>query len=353
MFAHGRPLSSHRSRAFTLIELLVVIAIIAILIALLLPAVQQAREAARRTQCKNHLKQYGLALFNYESTFNCFPPGQQRIHWSGSDTGNNQAAGWAWSTSILPFLDQAPLYNRANVGHLLADTAAPSGSIVAQNTEVVRTTFSLQRCPSDIVAQQYDVNQPNGPHRIVGPGQATTSYKANGGSYLDSFNGKTSNGAPTDKNYMNGFFFQSRTAGEHCVKIRDVTDGTSNAVMLGETSGKLMPSLRMARFYGAMNPNNGRSGHSDAIFSTGQARINPPIATTLDDVRLQAFGSMHDGGAQFLLADGSVRFVSDAVQHTSLAWAANNPFDRNNNGANYGLYQRLLSIADGNVVGEF
>ena len=95
-----------RRGGFTLIELLVVIAIIAVLIALLLPAVQQAREAARRTQCKNNLKQIGLALHNYESTFGRLPPGT----FGGMGTCNDD--GLAWSFSILPYLDQAPLYNQ-------------------------------------------------------------------------------------------------------------------------------------------------------------------------------------------------------------------------------------------------
>src|SRR4051812_6730319 len=92
-------------RGFTLIELLVVIAIIAVLIALLLPAVQQAREAARRSQCKNNLKQIGLALHNYHDTANTLPPG-----WIGDPTGSNAGNRWGWGTMILPYLDQAPLY---------------------------------------------------------------------------------------------------------------------------------------------------------------------------------------------------------------------------------------------------
>src|SRR6476469_1828653 len=95
----------HRT-AFTLIELLVVIAIIGVLVSLLLPAVQQAREAARRTQCKNNLKQIGLALHNYESTYNRLPPGN-----FGGIAGCKDD-GLAWSFSILPYIDQAPLYNK-------------------------------------------------------------------------------------------------------------------------------------------------------------------------------------------------------------------------------------------------
>src|SRR3546814_780854 len=100
-------------KGFTLIELLVVIAIIAVLVALLLPAVQQAREAARRSQCKNNLKQIGLALHNYHDTHRVFPPGQ--MSWFGSDLFPlNAGARISWMQQILPFIDQAPLYNSFN-----------------------------------------------------------------------------------------------------------------------------------------------------------------------------------------------------------------------------------------------
>ena len=116
-------------RGFTLIELLVVIAIIAILIALLLPAVQQAREAARRSQCKNNLKQMGLALQNYHDTHRVFPI-------SHGDTGNS----FGWRASVLPNIDQAPLYNKINFSENIINT---------DNLEVARTPLPVYRCPSD------------------------------------------------------------------------------------------------------------------------------------------------------------------------------------------------------------
>ncbi|MFG0295400.1 MAG: DUF1559 domain-containing protein, partial [Maioricimonas sp. JB045] len=104
-----------RRRGFTLIELLVVIAIIAILVALLLPAVQQAREAARRSQCKNNLKQIGLALHNYHDTHGSFPPGYIARYVSATDPASAETGpGFAWGTMILPFLDQSPTYNQLN-----------------------------------------------------------------------------------------------------------------------------------------------------------------------------------------------------------------------------------------------
>ena len=117
------------SKAFTLIELLVVIAIIGVLIALLLPAVQQAREAARRTQCRNNLKQIGLAYHNYHDTFNTFPPGiVSRIP---NNITSSEAGCWAWGTYILPMVDQAGLYNALNTGGQYPEAVAATPGRVA------------------------------------------------------------------------------------------------------------------------------------------------------------------------------------------------------------------------------
>jgi len=116
-------MSKHRlRRGFTLIELLVVIAIIAILIALLLPAVQQAREAARRTQCKNHLKQIGLAIHNYHDTHNTFPPGY--IARIPQNITSSERGLYGWGAFVLPYMDQAPLYNLLQVGNVPLETNA-------------------------------------------------------------------------------------------------------------------------------------------------------------------------------------------------------------------------------------
>ena len=136
----------HLSRGFTLIELLVVIAIIAILIALLLPAVQQAREAARRTQCRNNLKQIGLALHNYHDTFRLFPPGVIR-------DGQNNSEAWGWTVFILPFLEQANLYNQLDPDtYRLRDLLAglnPTYPAPTANAAILQNPLSVFICPSD------------------------------------------------------------------------------------------------------------------------------------------------------------------------------------------------------------
>src|SRR5260370_18496730 len=144
-------------RGFMLIELLVVIAIIAALVALLLPAVQQAREAARRSQCKNNLKQMGLAVSNYHDTANSFPPGQMStvtsptflspgvpgLYGSWNDYGRHQYGGWAWASFLLPYLDQSALYNNLNIG------AKPCASSGAQLL-LAQTPLPIFPCPTHV-----------------------------------------------------------------------------------------------------------------------------------------------------------------------------------------------------------
>ncbi|MEZ6124220.1 MAG: DUF1559 domain-containing protein [Planctomycetaceae bacterium] len=173
-------------RGFTLIELLVVIAIIAILIALLLPAVQQAREAARRTQCKNNLKQLGLALHNYHDVHNCFLTGWwDRWSATGANVGND--GHWGWGTYLLPYMDQAPLYNQLSPGTNASSNPALVGTLAA----AIDDTATLRHClskaslalsgPSDTTGA---INQDN---QIGGVAIATSNYVANAGSGTHGF----------------------------------------------------------------------------------------------------------------------------------------------------------------------
>ena len=139
-----RPFRISRRTAFTLIELLVVIAIIAVLIALLLPAVQQAREAARRTQCKNNLKQLGLSLHNYHSSFNCFPFGQET---GNSCPGNINFNEWSAISQLLPYFDQANIYNQINFSTGISANYACNPDTT--NNAPVFIEIPALRCPSD------------------------------------------------------------------------------------------------------------------------------------------------------------------------------------------------------------
>jgi len=318
-FARRRP------RGFTLIELLVVIAIIAILIALLLPAVQQAREAARRTQCRNNLKQIGLALHNYHDTFQALPSGSIVVL---NAAGNRYYGhGWTWHASILPYLDQAPMYNQiqgpnsGGLGAELGGTADPKQALVG------RTVMSVFWCPSQ-------------PDPTAGPqkgGYSPSNYNGNMGTlignngdncYGGSINTAAEMRAPGGCMNANGMFFISSN-----VRFRDVTDGLSNTISVSEVidSG------------GAANMLGGGGSDRKHGFSGG-ADSNPPeemseylIAAESNDpinrYTEEAAGSHHVGGAHFLLSDGSVRFLSQNIH--------------------MGTYRALSTRAGGETIGEF
>ena len=311
-----------RSRGFTLIELLVVIAIIAILIALLLPAVQQAREAARRSSCKNNLKQIGLALHNYHDTHNAFPPGQ--FNWIGHD-GTPVLLGpkrTCWFQQILPYIDQAPLYNSFNfsAGSILAY----GSTAFAQRYQVVPTVM----CPSDPASGK------------VQTAGATTSASGQG------FHGNIVACAGSNANFgnsgsgvgasLNGMFYPLSST-----RIRDVVDGTSNTLMAGEiviSNDTAAHDLR-GRYYNSWqgnvlfssdlppNPTTGdRSSYCNAI---PQAPCQALGTTNV----VQYLRSYHIGGAHVVLADGAVRFISSNLSTT--------------------IMQNLGARGDGQVVGEF
>ncbi|MEO2018679.1 MAG: DUF1559 domain-containing protein, partial [Fuerstiella sp.] len=218
-----RPRSA---RGFTLIELLVVIAIIAILIALLLPAVQQAREAARRTQCKNNLKQLALACHNYESTFGLFPIGHQYVgDWDGGRNRHWGGSGFSWGGYVLPFIDGANISNQFDYDYPISGL----GQATRTNHLVAGTPVSSYRCPSDLApaTRPYFTNQPWGYEA------ALTSYAACAGAFHNPFVPATA-GASGQRRSNTGMF--NRDIG---VKFRDVTDGTSNTFLIGEQAFKL------------------------------------------------------------------------------------------------------------------
>lgn len=320
---------NRRSRhgGFTLIELLVVIAIIAVLIALLLPAVQQAREAARRTQCKNNLKQFGLAFANYHDTYNRFPSG-------GTIGCCDQGPSISYMVRIFPFLDQAPIFNQFNMSAPDAYNAAyyPSGSPPNR-----LTSFTFAICPSD--GHGFSANNWNG--------WTVTNYDGSAGSMSFGNNGPANNyPAPpalingwadgNDANTLSGM----GSRGGISIAIKDVTDGTSNVILMGET----LPSCNDHAGNGGLWRENGQSFHSGTAAAINDFTVCPwatgnQIRFTNCKNNMQcwneswAFKSMHTGGAQFLLVDGSVRFISENI--------------------NYNTYQYLGGRNDGNVIGEF
>jgi prepilin-type N-terminal cleavage/methylation domain-containing protein len=378
-----------KRRGFTLIELLVVIAIIAVLIALLLPAVQQAREAARRTQCKNNLKQFGLALHNYHDAFNMFPPAH--IYDGFADTnvrsatnggGNDCQAGGAlasngtyvrapWTVQVLPYIDQAPLYNQFNMAmpfFCRFDHQNPPGS--PNYPLQLRDSPPPYRCPSSPVfnSDRYTNNY------NACMGGAGTSFKtdpATGAPAVDNTlppNSSTDN-QPFSNNPMMPCFNNQPTAPlpntalnanirpacntgplhlNSSKNVSSITDGTTNQVLVGETMYVGLKANYNDNFYWtwASSVRVNTNVHFMANVSCIICGMNKPCvdftfplarsrrgSANGHSMPMLGFSSWHVGGGHLLLADGSGRFMSE---NTDLA-----------------IQQMLGCGHDGGVLGEF
>lgn len=347
--------------AFTLLELLVVIAVIAILVALLLPAVQQAREASRRTQCRNNLRQLGLALQNYHETFRQFPPTQINSYYppgktppgnGGRYSGTPLPRNYSWICLLLPHLDQGPLYQQIDFEEPLVPQTLSTGGLIANQL------IPVLMCPSDPgFGGSGDIN-----HNV-----ACTNYSGNMG-YDWHWRGDHAYSGP----------FQNGSAG---TRIRDIRDGASQTILCGETStagfDPINPAVaqlvmgqgvvradqpRNAAFHAALvdTQSNGDVMSFAALKNfqaskwRGQVWVNPDGAVQgfqswwrsmpycMSPTYLASFGlnshwlgasSMHVGGGHFLLADGSVRFISENLQGAQLAsvWMALHTFNGGKN----------------------
>lgn len=303
---------------FTLIELLVVIAIIAVLIALLLPAVQQARESARRTSCRNNLKQLALALHNYHDTHSVTPFGGAR-------------EGSAWSAMILPQIEMSNLYNSITTwGEGSGDAknwGNSSGTNVQAKTVACETLIAAFRCPSAAIPEHLDERGIGGGYRIAR--RVPSCYIANawgtGGNLDDDGSGALAAWTNSD-----GIF-----AFERSRQFRDVTDGLSNTVMLGEVlpvltntsttvDERVWPNGILDHWYIGGDDYDDICDLSEMMGSTG-VQMKKNFET--------AYGSQHPGGVHVALADGSVRFVSENIDLT--------------------VWSYLGSRADGTPVGDF
>ena len=339
-----------KRRAFTLIELLVVIAIIAVLIALLLPAVQQAREAARRTQCRNNLKQLGLALHNYESSLQTFPP-----NLVPGGNYNYSGGNWGVLAYLSPYLDQTPIYNLMNLNAPTYAATSPYNIADPNNALAASYVIPMFLCPSD------KMKSLGGDYGVASLGPS--NYCANQGSGTNVLTGGTINGSPYN---ADGVMFANSK-----IRIGDITDGTSNTACMSESvlgdgarsaSGSTPPSspqkvyayntsysnvddascasptmwnvqdLRQFLWYSGeirntaynhyYNPNDTRWDCITNAFSLGYTAVG-----------WKAARSLHVGGVHLLMCDGSVRFVSNNIDNT--------------------LWRSLATRAGGEVISSF
>ena len=323
MFESTRRCAASK-RGFTLIELLVVIAIIAVLVSLLLPAVQQAREAARRTQCKNNLKQLSLAVLNYESSYGCIPGGS----YSGLtfNPPGQFSENFSCFVRILPYLDQQGLFNAVNFNGTSSDQS---------NVGICGVEVPTLRCPSDALNDTIAFPATRTSGAGVSPGwsfnqlyplpagtwsQAFTSYAGNAGTFTAGFVRKMQ---PIVNQKHNGVIFNDST-----VKIKDVLDGMSNTFLFAEHSKDQLFLLDPAF---AVSDGSWQSGrYYDTIFSTlypmNLGYGNKTSISSFGFYDPQTAGSLHPGGAQFAFCDGSVKFISNSINSWSFAAGNTNSF---------------------------
>jgi len=334
-------------RAFTLIELLVVIAIIAVLVAILLPAVQQAREAARRSQCQNNLKQLGIACHSYEETYGMFPP----LTIGPSNGGTSNQITYSWQYAILPNIDQAALFNKV-------DANGSAGTPWTANA-VWKTVIPGLVCPSDTIKGEVGVDDK----------PSKSSYRASMGDNITNNN----------RNIKNRGIFSYIGS----TRIGDVTDGTSNTLLLSELcilgGGSELPGQIKYNITGVATPivclaeatgrswNNttnlnrwvpgGRWGDGYGYFSGFQSVLSPngPSCVSGNNDHdapsyLLAPSSRHVGGVNATMADGSVRFISENIDIGNSAAPDPGP----TGGASpYGVWGAIGTKYAGERVGDF
>ncbi|HBN78127.1 MAG TPA: prepilin-type cleavage/methylation domain-containing protein [Planctomycetaceae bacterium] len=341
-------MSKARLRGFTLIELLVVIAIIAILVALLLPAVQQAREAARRTSCKNNLKQIGLALHNYHDTHSVFPYSTSA---DGAIESNNNAntsnstgftlnhRGW---TGLLPFLEQAALFDQFDSrypagsyvrtgGTAPAPLVQPESTIqTSGNALVVSTLIPALLCPSDNGRNTYTGNDNTYGIYTNAASAGFTGAKTNYDFSVARYSSSTTSWRDWTSTSRRMFGVYSSC------RMRDIIDGTSNSVAVAETTLDVKNGVGQTWGYSKWVGNGVDLADSRGIndFRDCCSWTTPPFQnvskTQLAD--WGTTGSLHKGGVQVLMGDGSVKFLSENI----------NASTRTN----------LAYISDGQVLGE-
>jgi prepilin-type processing-associated H-X9-DG protein len=323
--------------------LLVVIAIIGILVALLLPAVQAAREAARRMQCTNNLKQQALACHNYHDTYKKFPP--NHIFSGNTPAASRNTEGWGWQALILPFVEQQPMHDALKVSNVsLVDLLRTEGARVLP---LLQTKIPGYVCPSD--SNKFAPLTHTNRHFGGGVGTRAAglgNWRPAASNYMSS-RGMRNNNQTNVNNDTHGMFM-----GILSVALKDVLDGTSNTFLIGERDTIF---CRGGTWVGVRNPRgNGTRGF---YYNTANCRVilnapDPPFRWNSRSGCSEGFSSLHPGGAMFAMADGSCRFIADTIEirpcrlNGRNCWAIFSPGDTRWE-PTYGVYHRLARRNDG------
>ena len=357
----------------SLIEVLVTLGIVALLLGLLLPAIQQSRSAARRAQCQNNLRQMGLALHSYHELHNGFPPGYAPMKLMGKEDDQRWAAwhsSYAWGTLLLPQLSEGGLYSQLEVTRVSLEEAVDDPA----KAPLLQTSLKVFRCPSDLGGDTRE-SAPLPPIRqvidrdggvngeVVGTvAGGTSSYVANAG-YFATYHP----GSPVDPMWLpyreewtgknNGLFY----TGSH-VQIAEITDGTSQTIAIGER-GWFQGS---STWVGTANVMGDGPASAPACLGRVYWRINelPDLPGTKvtpsngliieqPETGAEAFGSYHAHGANFLFADGSVRFLNEKIESRPTTTENVTPIDGISEKELLGTFQRLGIRNDGFSVAEF
>jgi len=299
-------------RGFTLVELLVVIAIIGVLVALLLPAVQAAREAARRMSCSNNIRQLALALHNYEDSNKRFPPGTIYIYPLAPAADLNitiDQGNWGWGAMLLPFVEQGNLHTTLRVGTVDMVAAVDNAASLA----AMRQKLSNWRCPSDTAPITNSGRLFSGNSTTLQSLTISNYVGVNGSAHLRRDPGAAGSRA-------NGIFYMNGGT-----RISEISDGTSNTAIVGERPWRYRLNVggyqepRAGVVFGTRGVRqNSEQGLADCLGS-GFFKLNftifrdPPGGSQADARRV--FASQHPGGAMFAKADGSVTFVQETIQY--------------------------------------